>query len=798
VDLSPAKWIWLPSRRTLANTFVLFRKEVEFAAVPDSATGWILADSRYRLTVNGKRVQWGPAPQDPRFGEVDPFDLRPYLRPGKNVIGVEVLFYGHGEGTWPFGKPGLLFKMGDSVVSDSTWQCQVDRAHRPGQYRRWFLRALQEEFDARQHPFGWDTPKFDASGWLQAMELSVQASRAVYAGGYSDYANEIWMVDPSRSTLIKRSIPLMKEEIVPVAKLIQTGRVAWKRDPNDWFEFRVPNSFQVHLDAGPTPNSEVVGDALLLTYELEEEVVGWPRFTIEAPEGTIIELMVQESHDPIKTPWLDSHLFAWTRIICREGENAFETFDFECLKFIQLHVRNHSRPVRISLVGVRRRQFDWPNEAKINVNDPALQRLFDAAINTLHNSAQETIVDGMGRERQQYSGDGSHQLHAVRQAFGETRLPERFLRTFGQGQMLDGVFADSWPAVDRLQRLWERNVDSSGWGPLLDHSVGFCFDHFHHWMQTGDLEPARQNWPKLMKFYEYLKSIVGEDGLLPVEDLGTNAVWIDHDAFKRQRHKQCAFNLYASAMLTQALCPLGEALGEPVDSMMFFGMRLGMNTEKKYWDPENGLFVSNLPWVQEEGEVRLDDRSLATAVLYEMTPDIPKGGGGRHWLGCMEALANEPPEMGRSYPANVVWNFWALGKAGRVDVILKQMRDRWATMHSVLHNNSIQEFWTITPDTSNILSHCAMAPLIALHQVVMGLQPVKPGYAEFELRPQLGDLEHVDLTAYTPVGPVRLVGERVAGGHQVRIEAPAGSNGYVRLGKQERPQIRGVWEGVIG
>jgi len=52
LDLSPAKWIWYPSERVLQNTFVLFRKEFDLKSVPDSTSGWILADSRYQLFVN--------------------------------------------------------------------------------------------------------------------------------------------------------------------------------------------------------------------------------------------------------------------------------------------------------------------------------------------------------------------------------------------------------------------------------------------------------------------------------------------------------------------------------------------------------------------------------------------------------------------------------------------------------------------------------------------------------------------------------------------------------------------------
>jgi hypothetical protein len=39
----------------------------------------------------------------------------------------------------------------------------------------------------------------------------------------------------------------------------------------------------------------------------------------------------------------------------------------------------------------------------------------------------------MARERQQYSGDGGHQLHAVHLAFGERRLVARYLTTWSQG-----------------------------------------------------------------------------------------------------------------------------------------------------------------------------------------------------------------------------------------------------------------------------------------------------------------------------------------------------------------------------
>ncbi len=226
-----------------------------------TATGWITADSRYRLTVNGRRIQWGPAPSDPRWLDADPVDLTSALQPGLNVLGAEVLFYGHGDGTWPAGKPGFICRIEiehadgsvERIVSDSSWQACLDRAHRPGQYKRWYLRALQEEFDARLHPYGWDTTDYQPGPeWLPAQELTGPSDRPAVSTTYDDYLGEAygrWQnKDDAHFALRARQIPPMREFDVPALRLAEQARIHWLRDPNDWFDMRVPNSFTISLE----------------------------------------------------------------------------------------------------------------------------------------------------------------------------------------------------------------------------------------------------------------------------------------------------------------------------------------------------------------------------------------------------------------------------------------------------------------------------------------------------------------------------------------------------------------------
>ncbi len=790
-DLEPARWIWYPSGRCLQNTFVLFRRALELAAAPKKATGWICADSRYLLRVNGRRVQWGPPPSDPRWMEADPIDLTALLQPGRNVLGATVLYYGQGDGTWPCGKPGFLFRLEiehadgriETIVSDSGWQAHLCRAWQPGHYKRWYLRSLQEEFDARLYPRGWEEAVFEPGpDWLPAMVLAGSPNKPSVCTDYCEYQTDI-QADPAAAELRARSIPLLNETMVPAKSLTESHRLDWKRPPEEYFECLTPDAFRAAPGAGVTETEPGVwaldlqaGRSAALTFELDEQVVGWPRFTIEAPAGTVIEMLVHEAHQAGGPVLLNTHFNSWTRFVCAEGENVFETFDFESLRWLQLHIRGTSGEVCIRDVGVRRREFPWPHTARVRIGEPALQRLMDASLNTLRNSSQETCVDGMARERQQYSGDGAHQVKALYYAYGETRLPARFLATFGQGMTKDGYFLDCWPAWDRLARLMERQLDLTGWGPILDHGVEFILDGWIHYLYTGDLEAVRETYPRLLRFARYLKSIQGRDGLLPVESIGIPSVWIDHVAFLRQRHKQCAFNLFAAAALEQGLAPLARAFGDAESAAAgeSLGQSIRQGTVKQFWSAERGLFVVNLPWLEEEKTIRLCDRSLATAILFDQCPDGRSGE-------AVRTLAECPPEMGFSYPANAGWRLWALGRAGRADVIVDDFRRRWATMDSVRLNNTLQEDWQAIPDSGQQWSHCAVAPLYVLYMSLLGLRPLEPGYARYELRPQLADLGSLDILAQTAQGPLSFKAEGQPGRREIEIETPREGKGEIVL-----------------
>ena len=803
-DLTPARWIWYPSERTLPNTVVLFRREIDIPAKPLRATGWIAGDSRYKLEVNGGRIQWGPAPCDPRWTESDPVDLSNVLQIGRNVLGATVLYYGHGDGTWPTGNPGFLFWLAiehpngarDVVVSDETWQVHLCRAWAPGHYKRHFFRAFQERFDARLYPDGWNALGFKLnSDWLKAMPIEGSPNRPTICTKYINYLT-VFDSPPSYSRLCPRAIPLLDEPVVLAKRLAESLWINWMRPAIEYFENRPPACFVVdrtpsatELEGGGWRVTLDADRGAVLTFELTEQVVGFPRLCITAPAGTVVDLITQEGHRIGGAALLyTTETFGWTQFVCREGENAFECLDFESLRWIQLHIQGRETAI-VHSVGVRRRLFPWRNQPLARSNEPSLQRLLDASINTIRNSATDQFADGNGRERQQYAGDASHQVSTSILVFGDDRLSARYLSVWSQGSTRDGLFLDPWPATEKLDLMGIRLLNLTQFGPQLDAGTQFAFDAWDHYQFTGNLEPLREPYPRLLLFANYLIGLINRDGdgLIPVTDFSMAYVWLDWDPWpfdpqaRNQRRKQCSFNLYVAGMFERALGPMCSAFGdnEKASALRTVARDLVGNTVKRFWSAERRIFIDNLPWLNEDGEASLSDRALAHAVIFDQCP-----GGATD--AAIRALATCPKIMGLSYPANAIWRLWALAKSGRIDVVLNELRTRWASMPSVILNNTLQEFWDTRPDSESQWSHSAVAPLSVAHLCLVGVRPVTPGFRHAEMQPQLGDLQDFELITHTGQGPLHFRTSGRMGARRMAITVPDSCTCDLLLRTEER------------
>ena len=333
----------------------------------------------------------------------------------------------------------------------------------------------------------------------------------------------------------------------------------------------------------------------------------------------------------------------------------------------------------------------------------------------------------------------------------------------------------------------ERQLDLTGWGPILDHGVGFNFDCWHHYLYTGDLEALREPYPRLLRFAQYLAG----PGRAPTACCRWKTSAFPRSGWTMSPTSDSATSSAPSTSMRprrceHALAPLCTAFGDPARPRPPSNSAgdLQAAAVARFWSPERGLFINNLPWLAEE---------KATAHLRPLAghghPVRPVPGR-PNWRRAAGALVDCPPEMGFSYPANAGWRLWALAKAGRADVIVADLRRALGDDGlGAGRTTRCRRIGRSGPTPAQQWSHCPVVPLYIAYHGLMGLKPLSPGFTRYELRPQLADLKRLELTAHTVRGPITLQAQGVLGDREVTIDLPPQAQGEIVLPQGEAVEL---------
>jgi hypothetical protein len=110
-------------------------------------------------------------------------------------------------------------------------------------------------------------------------------------------------------------------------------------------------------------------------------------------------------------------------------------------------------------------------------------------------------------------------------------------------------------------------------------------------------------------------------------------------------------------------------------------------------------------------------------------------------------------------------------------------------MPSVLQNNTLAETWDARPDSGDLWSHCAIAPLFVTFMSIAGIRPAGPGFARCLIRPQPADLEELKLTARTVRGDILFASRGKKGERTLELHIPMGMESVLLLDRRESPGL---------
>jgi alpha-L-rhamnosidase len=202
-----ARFLWWDGEGQGRDLYGWFRFHVTLENTPQKARFNIFADSCYRLFVNGEFIEFGPVRFDPRYPQYDTHDLTQHFKAGKNVLAIEVNYFGLKtykampcRAGW-IGWGEISMKNGQEIPlfsSPSDWKAWRPQSRATYAPKLSFALNGAERLSQTENEEHWHHADYDDSHWAAATPLADQQS---------------W------GTLAPRTIPFMSKSAIPNFKV---------------------------------------------------------------------------------------------------------------------------------------------------------------------------------------------------------------------------------------------------------------------------------------------------------------------------------------------------------------------------------------------------------------------------------------------------------------------------------------------------------------------------------------------------------------------------------------------------
>ncbi|MDR1593463.1 MAG: glycoside hydrolase, partial [Prevotellaceae bacterium] len=404
------KWISLEHTQSEPNTWFIFRKDIKLdAALPQSLTARIAADSKYWLWINDRLVVFegglkrGPARNATYYDEVE---IAPYLTAGDNTIAILVWHFGrNGFSHVNSGLAGLWFEAtapGLEIVSDISWNGMIYKAYgdTDAPHPNYRLPESNIRFDARQELAGWNKKSFSGNMYSTLIAHDV--------------------ADTPVGQLMKRPIPL-------------------------WKDHGLTGYANIRKSAG--------GDTLFCRLPYNCHVT--PYLKVKAAAGAVVG---------IRTDHYDGGGSNNVRAeyVTRDGEQEYES-----LGWMNGHEVWYVIPKGVEVLDVKYRETGYDTEfiEPFRCNDPFYNELWKRAARTLYVTMRDTYMDCPDRERAQWWGDEVNELGETFYALTPSshKLALKGIYELMNWQRTDGVIFSPVPAGNWDRELPLQMLAAVGW-----------------------------------------------------------------------------------------------------------------------------------------------------------------------------------------------------------------------------------------------------------------------------------------------------------------------------------------------
>ena len=823
------RFVWYGDERYPFHRFLMARRAFRLPAAPRRARLAITAEDRYVLYVNGTYLGRGPARSDPRWKSYDTYDVAAALQPGHNVIAVLAYHYGCQNNYSRDARAGLFVHLdaeaGDgtrtTLGTDGTWRVRPAQGWRRDVGLVSVTVGVTEVYDARADPPDWCATGFDDDAWEPAQVIAEQMASWAY-------------LEP-RQTPMLQEVDEHPARVVEQGEIIELSRMAT--------DVQVPERLAVepHLrlqharidGAGNAlaPGGEPAvlqrcsyrpGDdprqgvrSPYLIFDFGRQVFGFPRLHLEGPAGAVVEM----TYGPVLVAGrimpLANQIRYGDRYLMRAGAQVWQTFEYKQFRYLQVVVRGTDEPVRLHAAGVRAYRYPAERSGSFACSDPVLNALWQASIDTVDLHMEDGLVCDAQRERRFWPGAGALGLYAVWAAYGDVALTDWHLRLTARGQLGDGLLRAWYPGTEGRYR-GEQTADPLTATVFEDpknyptETLYFTVIAGDHQRYLGGSEAKRrlagELYPCLVRAAVWFERQRDADNVLYQLPKETFIDWMPHD----MRGASFTLNVLYARFLA-VLGDLAESLEEPDEAASWRAQagRLREHLRASHWDDRRGLFVDSV--FAGERSPTVSELSNGMALRFGIADELQTARIVAH-------LEQPPDDLLRTTPLILFFVLEGLAAAGRTDLAVRIMRERYAPMMAATDAPTMWESWSMfvrergamarpesrfttepqfaspnpySGELTGLVHSSSVAPAWTLSRHVLGILPAAPGFARCRIAPPaVPDLRWARGVLPSARGPIGVRWQRRDAALTLQADLPDGLEAEVVLPRDATADLR--------
>ena len=408
--------------------------------------------------------------------------------------------------------------------------------------------------------------------------------------------------------------------------------------------------------------------------------------------------------------------------------------------------------------------YDRQHTGSFRCSDDGINSIWQVAAYTMDLTTREFFMDGIKRDRWTWSGDAI-----------QSYLMNYYLRF------------DTECVKRTIRQLRGKDPVTAHVNTIMDYTFYWFKSVLDYYEYTADADFVREMWPRMVTLMDYVESRLNADGM--AEGQADDWIFVDWVDFPMHKRGTLCFEqiLLCKALETMALC--AKLLGINKSDYRVKAEQLRNKVRQTFWSYEQKAYYHAI----EDGQLNKQITKFPNmfAILYGYAYEEQR-------REIMQSVMLNPDIPAITTPYMRFYELETLCMDGLHTQVLQEMRDYWGGML----REGATSFWEKYVPTESGTQHLAMygrpygkslchawgaSPVYLLGKYYLGVRPTKPGYAEFEIRPALGDLDWLQGDVPTPHGMIHVEMNR----HEVKVFATEGS-GTLYIADRQVPVRSGI------